>query len=575
MKRWIIGASAGVVVIPYAWLAAASFLYLTASQRMDLFVFPYVQWLQYAPWWRYRPLVTAMVVGSAAVPTLVLGLLAYAILRRPRKKLVAPPGGGLKPLERGVTDNHGHARWATEKELAKKFGSGGLLIGALDRSRKGRRLHDPCTDGPTHSLVFAGPGSFKSTSAITRLWEWDGPMVVFDPSQEIGPIMTEALEGKGYRVTSIAPGQDGINALDWLDPAHPEVSIHIKSVVESIYDQSAGDSASADKGTDPFWGEQGRALVNTLLAHIVFSDVTDHPKDLRALSDLMAVSEKAMPSLLKDIHDTSKSKVVRNLASGLMEMGAAETWSGVCSNARGATRWLNTPAYADMLSTASIRTSDILHPKSCVFIQTDIMTLSNTPAVGRAIMSALMNALHRANGRVEKRLLILLDEAALLGKMKEIRLGYTTGRKYGAVMQMLWQSEGQMEEVWGKDGAKLLRDSSAWRAYAAIQDISVAEELSKSLGEYAVMAYSEGDNSGRSAQGIIGSGSRSSGRNTNVHEIKRRLRKADEITRSAPDEMFVLARGVPYSIKCYSAPYFRYPEINGKMGENRFARARA
>src|SRR4051812_605211 len=43
--------------------------------------------------------------------------------------------------------------------------------------------------------------------------------------------------------------------------------------------------------------------------------------------------------------------------------------------------------------------------------------------------------------------------------------------------------------------------------------------------------------------GVSGWGSSSRGDNTNTHEIKRRLIKADEITRADPDELFVLFRG--------------------------------
>jgi type IV secretion system protein VirD4 len=118
-----------------------------------------------------------------------------------------------------------------------------------------------------------------------------------------------------------------------------------------------------------------------------------------------------------------------------------------------------------------------------------------------------------------------------------------------------------------------MRDTVSWRSYNAVQDGDVAEKLSRDLGEHAVMAYSEGDNSGQSKPWGFALGSRSKGRNTNIHEIKRRLIKADEIMRAPADEMFVLARDFPYPIRCVSAPYFRYPEIARRMQSNRFVTA--
>jgi type IV secretory pathway TraG/TraD family ATPase VirD4 len=51
-----------------------------------------------------------------------------------------------------------------------------------------------------------------------------------------------------------------------------------------------------------------------------------------------------------------------------------------------------------------------------------------------------------------------------------------------------------------------------------------------------------------------------------------RILKADEITRADPDELFVLFRGFPHPIRCFAAPYFRYPNIALAMNESRFVR---
>jgi type IV secretory pathway TraG/TraD family ATPase VirD4 len=61
----------------------------------------------------------------------------------------------------------------------------------------------------------------------------------------------------------------------------------------------------------------------------------------------------------------------------------------------------------------------------------------------------------------------------------------------------------------------------------------------------------------------------------NVHEVKRRLVKADEILRAPADRMFVLARDFARPIDCVTAPYWRYPEIAERMRENRFVKLAA
>src|SRR4029077_4143066 len=159
---------------------------------------------------------------------MAVGLIRHWWATRQRR-LTPPPGGGLRPLQGGVTDNHGHSAWATPEQLSARFSGQGCLIGAADRSARSPLWFDPVSSGPTHSLVISGPGSHKTSSAITRIWHWRGARVVFDPSCEIGPIMTPALDRAGYNVTSIGINGAGIDALDWIDPDHPEADSHIRA----------------------------------------------------------------------------------------------------------------------------------------------------------------------------------------------------------------------------------------------------------------------------------------------------------------------------------------------------------
>src|ERR1700761_296256 len=123
-------------------------------------------------------------------------------LRRAPKPLVAPSSGYLKPLESGVTDNHGHAAWASDAQIMERFHGPGNLIG---KTKEGSLFFDNPEQGPGHSQVIAGSGSDKTTTAVTRLFHWHGPRVVFDPSRQIEPIMANALREDGYRVISIHP----------------------------------------------------------------------------------------------------------------------------------------------------------------------------------------------------------------------------------------------------------------------------------------------------------------------------------------------------------------------------------
>lgn len=556
--------------LPPAWLAAASAIWCKGVGR-TYGLFAWYDALRYwhANWW-----CKLWIAVGAAGPTLVIVLYGFALLplllgRQSRQRLTPPLGGGVRPIQRGVTDNHGHARWATDREMRKAFGGGeGVLIGASDRSANPQLWFDDLKSGPLHSQYISGSRGFKSVSAITRLWRYHGPRVVFDPKPEIGPVMTPALEAAGYTVKTIGVGESTFNALDWIDIRHPEADVHINTAVEHLYDERAANQANPQQADNPFWGQWGRSIVACLMAHMLY-EPSRYPKTPGVLRAGIAMPQSQLLEKLKEIYTTSHSRMACELAGGVIENAAPETWTGIYSNAFNATKWLSTQSYARMVSGFGMKTSDILNDNMVIFVQLPLRSLDATPAIGRVVMGSLFNALYQADGNLPcNRILFEIDEAWVLGRLSEIKLAHATAGGFGGIVQTLWQSEGQIDAVWGKDNAKMLRDTCSWRAYGPMRDPDVAEGLSKAIGEYSVMAVSEGSNKGRQFGGAAW-GSSSRGDNISMHEIKRRLIKADEITRSHPEQLFVLFHGFPYPIRCYAAPYFRYPDIAAQMSENR------
>jgi type IV secretion system protein VirD4 len=247
-----------------------------------------------------------------------------------------------------------------------------------------------------------------------------------------------------------------------------------------------------------------------------------------------------------------------------------ETFSGVYANADESTSWLANPAFASIVSGDSFRSLDLLGGKVTVFLEIPLAALQSTPAIGRVVIGALLNAAYEADGRVKGRILYLLDEAARLGPMKILETARDAGRKYGITLQLLYQSVGQLERQWGRDGKREWYDGVSHRSYAAVQDLDTARELEDTFGRYAVMATSEGSNRGSSGK-LFEVGSRSRGANTSYHEISRPLIRREELMNDCrTDEAFVIIRGAK-PLRCGRAIYFRRPELAARVAANRFA----
>ena len=500
-------------------------------------------------------------------------------------------------LVRGRSDNFGHADWLAIRAARRLFPGpdathGGIVVGEayrVDQDRVARRafdpadrstwgqggtaplLIDPCHSGSTHALVFGGPGGFKTTSVgIPTMLTWCGAAVVLDPSREIGPMVQAfrrqkagASRGDARSGRPRHPGRSTCSTGSTSPP--PEAETNVEAAVNWICGETRGQVTSGAE----FFGESGKALIACLLADMLWDpQVAPANKTLKQLRRTLVTPEGEMRERLERIHATSPSPLARDLAGTLKGL-VPETFSGIYGNASKDTRWLSTSAYADLVSGSSFRTRDLADGRLTVFVQVPLKTLQATPALGRVIVGALLNAAYEADGRVRGRILFLLDEVARLGYMGVLEQARDAGRKYGITLLLLYQSLGQLVGQWGREGKQAWYDATSWRLFAAVQDPDTAKELSAMCGEYAVVATAEGNSVGSQGRGSAFAAS-SSGWSENRSEIRRALIKPEEIIQDTrADEAFVLVRGAK-PLRCGRAIYFRRQDMAPLVAANRF-----
>ena len=604
VRNGAIGVLATIVVVA-VWLVSASALWCKGTGSP--FNAPWLQWWSALAWWGANWWVNLWLILAAVVPTVVLAMLLFGLFLTLRwrwrggRRLARQPGGEVRAVERGVTDNHGHAQWRAMGDALRLFSGpdprhGGVVVGEAyrvdldtvagtrflprDRSTWGRGgtaplLIDPCTEGSGHTIVFAGPGGYKTTSAVSTILEWRGSSVILDPSTELGPMLESALQAQGKTVAhiGISSGDDrtasaaGINVLAWIDIDDPEAEVHVRTVVSWIFESAT--MPAGGRTEDSFFAAMGRELITCLLAHLLWTDdMVD--KTLASLAAGISIPENDMVDLLAGINAMSSSQMARRIAGTLMRCKAEETFSGVFMNAVRNIAWLFTAAYADLVSVGSFDPRALLAGKTTAFLNLNLRTLQVTPAIARVLVGALLNTVYMADGKTKGRILFLLDEAATLGRLKALETARDTGRKYGVSLHLLMQSVGQMSEAWGRDGARAWIDAANWIGYAAIRAAGAGKELSEQLGSHGALAYSEGDNQGRQKPFGLNLGSTSHGVNLNVHEIRRVLIAASEMQQDLRDDEIIIvpANGLP--IRCGRAIYFRRPEMVDRVEANRF-----
>jgi type IV secretion system protein VirD4 len=592
----ILKSGVALILAVIAWTIVASLAFLWGTKLIHAFPHPFWQWWLYAFEVQGNAKVDLWLkIGAAAgaAPILLFGIGLIVRGRdvkgpRLRKSIF----GGPVAVPEAVTDTYGRARWMSMARALQSFPGpdplyGGVVVGEayrVDQDKvsgqpfnpaipkswgqggKAKLLVDPCHAGQTHSLVIAGGGSFKSMSAISTLLIWRGAAVVLDPAGEMAPMVREARQRMGHVIHELELGGTiGFNVLDWIDITSPLADTHILSVASWI----CGEEPDKKSGTAQFFEAKGRHLVICLLSHMLWDDqLAAELKNLTCLRQGLAVPIDTMRDVLKTIHATSKSPVARDYAGALMQQ-VPETFAGIYGSADKETAWLANKAFAALVSGSSFKSTDLIAGKTDVFLKMPLEALDTTPALARTVIGALLNTAYQANGNFEGRILYLLDEVARLGYMRIIETARDAGRKFGITMQLLYQSTGQIEKQWGKEGKRAWFDGVSYRIYAVVQDVETATELESSFGSYGVMATSESSNIGSAGKGWESS-SRSRGTSQSYHEVSRPLiRKAELMNDVRGDEAFVVVRGSP-PLRCGRAIYFRRPEMVAQVAPNRF-----
>jgi type IV secretion system protein VirD4 len=491
--------------------------------------------------------------------------------------------GGEKLAKRSRRATYGTANWMTPREAADLFPEGpGIVIGEnyrpdedmaagptfvpADKTTWGQGGRAPklCFNGqfgPTHGLVFAGSGGFKTTAIVVpSALNWSGSLVVLDPSKEVAPMVAAQREAGRRTVHVLDPARPefGFNVLDWIETSdNPEES------VAATASWLLTEKPSVSTGSDDFFRTSALQLITGVLADIMLSGNTrPENRNLRHLRQIIASPEPDLKKRLADIYASSPNSFVRETVAPCIRM-TDTTFSGVYANAAKETQWLSFERFGRLVSGNHFHSSVLRDGNADIFINLDLKTLQTHPGLGRVIVGALLNSLYEADGKVKDRTLFLLDEAFLIGKMGIIQTARDAGRKYGITLLMIYQSIGQLIDTWGLQAKPAWYESTSFRIFAAIADPRTAEELSMMCGEYTVETMT------RTQSNLL---SKRASRTRNYSDQKRRLILPHEILQEMrSDEQLVFVQG-RRPLRCGRAIYFRRPDMASKVGKNRFAK---
>ncbi|MCZ7866232.1 MULTISPECIES: Ti-type conjugative transfer system protein TraG [Agrobacterium] len=480
----------------------------------------------------------------------------------------------------------GDADWLPMSAAARLFPDDGeIVIG--ERYRVDKELvhelpfdpNDPATWGrggraplltyaqdfdSTHMLFFAGSGGFKTTSnVVPTALRYRGPLICLDPSTEVAPMVVDHRRDKLDReVVVLDPANPvmGFNVLDGI-----EHSLKKEEDIVGIAHMLLSESVRFESSTGSFFQNQAHNLLTGLLAHVMLSPEFAGRRNLRSLRQIVSEPETSVLAMLRDVQEHSRSAFIRETLGVFVNM-TEQTFSGVYSTASKDTQWLSLDNYAALVCGNTFKSSEIAGGKKDVFINIPASILRSYPGIGRVIIGSLINAMIEADGAFTRRALFALDEVDLLGYMRVLEEARDRGRKYGVSMMLMYQSVGQLERHFGKDGAVSWIDGCAFVSYAAIKALDTARNVSAQCGEMTVEVKGSSRNLG---WGTKNSASRKS---ESINFQRRPLIMPHEITQSMrKDEQIIIVQGHS-PLRCGRAIYFRRKDMDMQARPNRFAK---
>ncbi|WVT75515.1 Ti-type conjugative transfer system protein TraG (plasmid) [Sinorhizobium chiapasense] len=416
----------------------------------------------------------------------------------------------------------------------------------------------------THMLFFAGSGGYKTTSnVVPTALRYTGPLICLDPSTEIAPMVVEhRTRVLGREVIVLDPTNPimGFNVLYGI-----ETSARQEEDIVGITHMLLSESVRFESSSGAYFQNQAHNLLTGLLAHVMLSPEYEGRRTLRSLRQIVSEPEPSVLAMLRDIQEHSASAFIRETLGVFTNM-TEQTFSGVYSTASKDTQWLSLDSYAALVCGNAFKSIDIVSGKKDVFLNIPASILRSYPGIGRVVIGSLINALIHADGAFKRRALFMLDEVDLLGYMRVLEEARDRGRKYGISMMLMYQSVGQLERHFGKDGATSWIDGCAFASYAAIKAFDTARNVSAQCGEMTVEVKASSRSIGWDTKN---SASRKS---ESVNFQRRPLIMPHEITQSMrKDEQIIIVQGHS-PIRCGRAIYFRRKEMDAVTKANRFVK---
>lgn len=460
-----------------------------------------------------------------------------------------------KPVGKGQM---GTSRFTTDEEKKQTFNvwkegtslkTGGMILGLEKKNQDTYFYYD---QEDVNTLLIGTTRSGKSRReylpSIYLLANSGESIFINDPKGELYIYTNEYLKEKGYKIINLdfrAP-EKGMR-YNYLHYINKEIAKGNKDkAIEMVWD-IVSILVTESKG-EKLWSNGEASVIAATILYICFEAPEERYKNLTNVYYFLANMCKADDEGKMPISKVLESLPVNHPARGafaVAELAPERTRGSFFTSALATLRLFIDTKIADMTSATDQDLNIIADEKVAIFCTIPDEKKTRHMLATLLIDQLYMNLVEIANkngGRLKQRVNMLIDEFGNLPKINgfDNKLTVCLGRGIRFILAV--QDIGQLNEVYGKDIAKIITSNCHDWIYLLTSDDNTAEIISKRTGNYTVQTKSVSSSTSLTGSKVTNNVNYSSSANV----TKRALLTSDEVTRlQAPWSLVLRTRQYP------------------------------
>jgi type IV secretion system protein VirD4 len=549
-------------------------------------------WKILSSYWYWLP-------GLVAAATAVTGLVGLVLSSGMLSKWFDFAWSSAKGLarDRGLvrksdSDLHGQSAWMKpEKAITLCEGRRGVLIGQIEHRSKQELVHYPLE---AHGITIAPTRTGKGVSAIipnvlaATANSWEGPMIVIEPKGESWHVCARRRRELGRTPILLDPfgvieGEQSatFNPLDFVRRSEKGVA-DLDAIMDAFFGEAGTDNQNGSN--DSYFEDKARVIVPGILAWAICNPDPGN-RNMVYARDLLMLPFKApkddpfAPSLELVCEEMINSDAFYDLPKAaartlLMSRESEKEVSAIIGSCAKVFSWLKMPELRRQVSSTSFDIEAICDGSTdlFVFIPPDLLK-DGSDAKRWLRMWAAMPLSIVARRRPKSRILMVLDEAAAIGKLSAIVNAFQLAAGYNLSVWLITQTFSGFKKAYGEDNMNDMRENAEFLQFLRPSNTAKPEtfnEISEAIGDTTLLEVSNSANTGTSSKIIDVFAGHNQGTSTSEKLVKRRLMSPDDIRAMEADEMIVLHRHRKENgpMRLRQVKYFDHPDFKGTFDPN-------